>query len=164
MSTLIGAFETRQMAAHAVDALLAAGFPPDQVSVLGRHGELSDVTPENETATRVATGASMGAVAGAVLMGVVALAVPGVGPLLAVGAWGALLPAALAGGLAGGLIGFLRAQGVPEDAAAHYAERVHAGAYLVAVHVEQGTEVQAENVLAEAGAEGPIRRGAARTP
>ncbi|GAC1407052.1 MAG: hypothetical protein NVSMB65_21670 [Chloroflexota bacterium] len=159
MSTRIGAFETRQMAAHAVDALLAAGFHPDQVSVLGRHGELADVTPENETATSMATGASIGAVAGAVLVGVIALAVPGVGPLLAVGAWGALLPAALAGGLAGGLVGFLRSQGVPEEEAAHYAERVHAGAYLVAVHTAPGTEVQAENVLAELGAEGPIRQG-----
>src|SRR5438270_3526414 len=130
MSTLIGAFETREMAAGAVDQLLAGGFRADQVSVLGRHGELTDVTPENETGTSVATGASIGAVAGAVLAGLVALAVPGIGPLLVVGAWGAALPGALVGGLAGGLTGFLAAQGLPEEEAAHYAERVRAGAYL----------------------------------
>ena len=158
MTTIVGAFETREMAARAVDALLAEGFAPDQISVLGRHGQPVSVTPENETATSVATGASIGAVAGAALAGVIALAIPGVGPLLALGVWGGLLPAALAGGLTGGLIGFLVSQGVPKEEAELYAERVRAGNYLVAVHADPAREVRARVILESAGAEGPVRR------
>jgi hypothetical protein len=58
------------------------------------------------------------------------------------------------------LIGFLRAQGLSPEEADRYAERVRAGAYLVAVHAEAAQEVQAEQLLADAGAEAPIRHRA----
>jgi hypothetical protein len=154
MYVLVGAFETREAAGAAVDALLAGGFPPDQVSVLGKHGETATLTPENETATHVVYGAGIGAAAGLALSGIVALAVPGVGPLLALGTWSTLLM----GGVVGGLVGFLTTQGIPKDLAEQYAERVRAGAYLVAVHPTGGREIEAEQILKEAGAEGPIRR------
>ncbi len=153
MYTLVGAFETREAAGAAVDDLLAGGFPPDQVSVLGKHGEIVNLTPENETATHVAYGAGIGAAAGLALAGVVALAVPGVGPLLALGAWSPLF----IGGVMGGLVGFLTSQGIPKEQAEQYAERVRAGAFLVAVHPTGGREVAAEQILKDAGAEGPIR-------
>jgi hypothetical protein len=163
VATVVGAFETRAMAERAVNDLMAAGFRADQLSVLGRHGEVADLTPEAETATRTATGAGIGAAVGglgSLLLGVGALAIPGIGPVLAVGAWGSALSLALGGGLVGGLIGFLSAQGIPPEQAELYAERVQAGAYLVAVHPDAGEEAKAESVLANAGAEGPIRRGA----
>ena len=49
METVLGAFETRRMAERAIDDLLAAGFSPDQLSALGRHGEAMELTPEHET-------------------------------------------------------------------------------------------------------------------
>ena len=163
MSTVIGAFETREMAANAVDPVLAADFAPDQVSVLGRHGEVADLTPEHERATRIATGAGIGAAIGGfgvIAVGLAALAVPGLGPVLALGPFAAALPVALAGGLVGGLAGFLVSQGVPREEAERYADRVRAGAYLVAVHTDPAREITAETVLADAGAEAPIRRRA----
>jgi hypothetical protein len=163
MSLVIGAFETREQAAAAVDQVVAAGLAPDQVSVLGRHGEVSTLTPQGETAGHVATGAGIGAALGAfgaIAIGVAALAIPGLGPVLALGPFAAALPVAVAGGLAGGLIGFLRAQGLSPEEADRYAERVRAGAYLVAVHAEATQEVQAEQLLADAGAEAPIRHRA----
>lgn len=156
MGMVVGAFETRDMAARAVDELIAQGFAPGSVSVLGRHGEIADVTPENETATSVVTGASVGASLGAlgsILIGAATLAVPGIGPLLVLGP----LSLALTGAVAGGLIGYLSSQGVPEAEAAHYAERVRAGAYLVAVDAPPGEDARARTALAAAGAEGPIR-------
>jgi hypothetical protein len=120
---VVGAFETRAMAGRAVNDLMGAGFRPDQLSVLGRHGELTDVTPEGETATKVATGAGIGAAVGglgSILLGAAALAIPGVGPVLAAGSWAGALSLALGGGL----VGFLSAQGVPADQAELYAERV----------------------------------------
>src|SRR5918912_783034 len=92
MSTVIGAFVTREMAAQAVDQLLAAGFAPDQISVLGRHGEVADLTPEHERATKIATGAGIGAALGGfgvIAVGLAAVAVPGLGPVLALGPFAA---------------------------------------------------------------------------
>jgi hypothetical protein len=163
MATVVGAFETRAMAERAVNDLLAAGFRSDQVSVLGRGGGPADLTPENETATNVATGAGIGAAVGglgALLLGAGMLAIPGVGPVLAVGTWAGALSAAVGGGLIGGLVGFLASQGVPEEEAALYAERVRAGAFLVAVDPDPGEDAKAQSILANAGAEGPLRRRA----
>ena len=92
-------------------------------------------------------------------MGTAALAIPGVGPVVALGAWASALSLALGGGLVGGLIGFLSAQGAPAEGAGLHAERGRAGAYLVAVRPDPGEQARAESVLANAGAEGPIRRG-----
>ena len=167
MGTIIGAFETREMAAGAADELLAAGFRPEQISVLGRHGEITDVTPENESMNRTATGAGIGAAIGgfgSLLLGAAALAIPGVGPLVAIGPLSGALSAAIGGGFIGGVIGFLTGQGVPENEASRYAERVHAGAYLVAVHADAGEDSRARTLLALAGAEGPIREGTTTTP
>ncbi len=164
MGTVIGAFETREAAARAVDDLIAAGIEPDDVSVLGRHGEVADVTPENETARDIATGAGIGAAIGglgSILVGVAALAIPGIGPVVALGPFAGALSTAVAGGLIGGMIGFLKARGVPEDEAAFYAERVKAGAYLVAVNARPGEEARARATLVTSGAEGPIRDRAA---
>lgn len=164
MATVIGAFETREGAARAVDDLIAAGIEPDEVSVLGRHGEVADVTPENETARDVATGAGIGAAIGglgSILVGVAALAIPGVGPVIALGPFAGALTTAIGGGLIGGMIGFLKAHGVPEGEASFYAERVKAGAYLVAVHAGSGEEARARATLVASGAEGPIREQAA---
>ncbi len=164
MPMVIGAFETRDAAAHAVDDLIAAGIAPDEVSVLGRHGEVADVTPENETARDVATGAGIGAAIGglgSILVGLAALAIPGIGPVIALGPFAGALTTAFAGGLIGGMIGFLKAHGVPEDEASFYAERVKAGAYLVAVSARPGEEAKARSTLVTSGAEGPIRDRAA---
>ena len=164
MATVIGAFETREGAAHAVDDLIAAGIEPDELSVLGRHGEVADVTPDNETARDVATGAGIGAAIGglgSVLIGIAALALPGIGPVVALGPFAGALTTAIAGGLVGGMIGFLKAHGVPENEASFYAERVKAGAYLVAVHAKPGEEARARATLVASGAEGPIRERAA---
>jgi hypothetical protein len=158
METVLGAFETRRMAELAVDDLLAAGFDAGDLSVLGRHGELTEVTPEHETADKTMTGAGIGAAVGgfgSIALGLAAAAIPGIGPVVALGPFSAALSAALGGGFVGGLIGFFAAHGVPEHDAARYAERVRAGAYVVAVHTDEG--LRAETVLALSGAEAPIR-------
>jgi hypothetical protein len=155
METVLGAFETRRMAEQAVDALLAAGFGAGQVSVLGRHGEAMDPTSEHETMEKTAAiGAAVGGF-GSVAVGLVAAAVPGIGPVVALGPFSTALSAALGRGFVGGLIGFFAAHGVPEPDAARYAEWVRAGTYVVAVHTDDG--LRAESVLALSGAQAPIR-------
>ena len=160
MTTVLGAFETRESAARAVDELIAARFEPDEISVLGPEGELASVTPEGETARRTATGAGIGAAIGglgSILIGMAALAIPGVGPIVVLGPLAGTLTAAIGGGLIGGMIGFLTSQGVPESEASFYAERVKAGAFVVAVRTDPEDESRARRVLMNSGAEGPIR-------
>lgn len=151
---VLGAFEVRRMAERALDELLAAGFRADELSVVGRHGERVDLTPEHETLDKTMTGAGIGAAVGgggAIALGLAAAAIPGIGPVVAFGPFAA----ALGGGFVGGLIGLFAAHGMPEQDATRYAERVRAGAFVVAVHTHDG--LRAESILAQSGAEAPIR-------
>ncbi|TAK24394.1 MAG: DUF3341 domain-containing protein [Chloroflexota bacterium] len=158
METVLGAFETRRMAERGVDDLLAGGFSTGGISVLGRHGEVIDLTPEHETMEKTAAGAGIGAALGgfgAFAIGIVAATIPGIGPVVALGPFSIALSAALSGGFVGGLVGFFAAHGVPEHDAERYAERVRVGAYVVAVHTTDG--LRAQSILALSGAEAPIR-------
>ncbi len=123
------------------------------------------MTPENEAARDAATGAGIGATLGglgSILEGDALPAAPGVGPVLALGWLGGVLGAALGGGLIGGLLGFLVSQEIPREEASYYAERVLAGAYVVAVRADEARELEAaRTALMTAGAEGPIRERAA---
>jgi hypothetical protein len=145
--TVLGAFGTRELAEGAIDALVATGFHADRLSALGRHGGRVDPTPGHEPAGTRALAARIGAAVrgvGAAALDFVAATIPGVGPGVALGH-----------GFAGGLAGFLTSHGVPEHEAARYAERVRAGAYVVAVHTDDGP--RAEAILARSGAAAPIR-------
>ncbi len=118
------------------------------------------MTPENEAARDAATGAGIGAALGglgSILIGDASPAIPGVGPVLALGWLGGVLGAALGGGLISGLTGFLVSQEIPREEASYYAERVLAGAYFVAVRAAEARELEARTALMTAGAEGPIR-------
>jgi hypothetical protein len=87
----------------------------------------------------VATGAGTGAAIGGVLgwlVGIGAIAIPGIGPLVAAGPVVAALAGAGAAGATGGLVGGLIGVGIPEVEAKRYAGRIREGAYLVSVHCD----------------------------
>jgi hypothetical protein len=77
-------------------------------------------------------GAAVGGIAG-LLAGAAALAIPGLGPLIAAGPIAAALAGAGLGGVTGGIIGGLSAVGIPEDEAHAYAEGVRRGGTLIMV-------------------------------
>jgi len=81
------------------------------------------------------TGAGLGGVLG-LLAGIGALAIPGVGPLIAAGPLLALLSGAAVGAAAGSLTGSLIGLGIPEYEAKRYAGHLKDGSILVAVHAE----------------------------
>ncbi|MGE5653774.1 MAG: hypothetical protein ACM3ZQ_05825 [Bacillota bacterium] len=83
----------------------------------------------------VTTGAVIGGAAG-LLAGLGALAVPGVGPLLAAGPIAAALTGGITGGLAGGLIDY----GIPESESQRYQSQVKQG-NIVAVIKANGEKV-----------------------
>jgi hypothetical protein len=97
-----------------------------------------------------AVGAGLGGVAG-LLIGLGALAVPGIGPLLAAGPLAVALGGLVAGGAAGGIVGALSAAGVPEEYARKYAAAIEQGSALVSVRTDQYTHDAVERVLTAHG-------------
>jgi hypothetical protein len=153
-------FPTRAAAESAVDRLVAAGFSNQDVSVL-----MSDNDSAREFATEkntkapegTATGVGVGGVVGGtlgLLAGIGALAIPGVGPLIAAGPIMGALAGLGVGGAVGGLVGALVGMGIPEYEAKRYEGRVKDGGILVSVHCDTSEEIsRAKDVLKQAGGE-----------
>ncbi len=72
------------------------------------------------------------------LAGIGALAIPGVGPLIAAGPLMATLSGAAAGAAVGGIAGGLIGLGVPEYEAKSYEGKIKSGNILIAVHIDDG--------------------------
>ena len=153
-------FPSRAAAESAVDRLVAAGFSNQDVSVL-----MSDKDNSREFATEkntkapegTATGVGVGGVVGGtlgLLAGIGALAIPGVGPLIAAGPIMAGLAGLGVGGAVGGLVGALVGMGIPEYEAKRYEGRVNDGGILLSVHCDTSEEIsRAKDVLKQAGGE-----------
>src|SRR3954453_9299629 len=121
-STVIGLFQSRAAAEHAVSALVNANFPRDAISVVAGDsrdvGDVPTIAPIESTGSFDAgTGAAVGGLAGFV-GGIIALAIPGIGPILAAGPLAAGMMGSGLGATAGGLVGGLKEHGVPENDAA----------------------------------------------
>jgi tetrahydromethanopterin S-methyltransferase subunit C len=103
--------------------------------------------------TGVATGGLLGGTLG-LLAGIGALAIPGVGPLIAAGPLLAALSGAAAGATLGGITGGLIGLGLPEIEAKRYENRIAEGNILISILAETGDQVsRAKDVLEKAGAE-----------
>ena len=154
--TVVAIFDERDDAEDAINALKDAGFAADDVSVVARDKDTAGGLAE-DTGTEAGTGAATGAVAGGLLGGVAgwlvgigALAIPGVGPIIAAGPLAAALGGAALGAAGGGLIGALTGAGVPEEEATWYDERVRGGGILLTV-VSRGRYDEAMSIMREHG-------------
>ena len=153
-----GIFATRSAAERAVDQLTAAGFSHQDVSVLmsDKEGSKDFATEKNTkapegTATGVGIGGTVGGTLG-LLAGIGALAIPGVGPLIAAGPIMGALAGLGVGCAVGGLVGALVGMGIPEYEAKRYEGHVKDGGILVSVHCDSSEEVsRAKDVLKAAG-------------
>ena len=154
-----GIYANRATAEVAVDQLLYAGFSNSDVSVLMADNqgakdfaaEKNTKAPEG-TVTGVGVGGTVGGTIG-LLAGIGALAIPGVGPLIAAGPIMGALAGLGVGGAVGGLVGALVGMGIPEYEAKRYEGRVKAGGILVSVHCDNSEEVsRAKEILKSTGA------------
>jgi hypothetical protein len=151
-------FPNRPAAESAVDQLTVAGFSNQDVSVLmsDKAGSKEFATEKNTkapegTAAGVGVGGAVGGTLG-LLAGIGALAIPGVGPLIAAGPIMGALAGLGVGGAVGGLVGALVGMGIPEYEAKRYEGRVKDGGILVSVHCESSEEVsRAKGILKAAG-------------
>jgi hypothetical protein len=144
-------FDSHQEAENAVRALREAGVGDSALSVVakrqdgggGDYGD-ADTTEVKEKSEGLIKGALGGAGVGA-LLGIAALAIPGVGPLAAAGAIAAsAVPEAVAigagaGALAGGLTGLWTKHGVSDEDAHYYEGRINEGGVFVSVDTSEGS-------------------------
>jgi len=144
----------------AVEALRDAGFRNTDISVMYPENvgskDFAHVkatkAPEGAT-TGGGTGAALGGIAGW-LVGIGALAIPGVGPFIAAGPIVAALAGAGVGGAVGGLTGGLVGLGIPEYEAKRYEGRVYKGGVLLSVHSDNSEwTARAKKILEQTGAE-----------
>jgi uncharacterized protein (TIGR02271 family) len=156
--TVVGLFHDQPAAEAAIKRLQAAGFTEQQIGVAVRDRERQQALTES-TGTQAAEEATKGAVGGGVVGGVIgllagvgALAIPGIGPIIAGGALASTLAGAGIGAAAGGLIGALVGMGVPEEDARHFEQGFQQGGILVTVQAGDRAEL-ARQALSEGGAD-----------
>ena len=159
-TSVFAVYSTRGQIERTVDVLRERGFRATDISVLWPENEgskdlaheLHSKAPEGATA-----GAGTGAIIGGTLgwlAGIGALAIPGIGPLIAAGPIVAALAGAGAAGALGGITGALIGYGVPEYEAKRYEGRIRKGGMLLSVHADNREWAQkAKQILTESGGE-----------
>jgi uncharacterized protein (TIGR02271 family) len=153
--TINGLFDNRIQARDAVQDLLEAGFTRDDISVMSKNLEGQpeakvDYIEEDgheqveDMAKGAGTGAAIGGAAG-LLLGITAIAIPGIGPIIAAGPLAALIAGTGVGATIGGFISGLTRLGVDEGEANTYAEGVRRGGTLISVN---SPDERADSVVA----------------
>ena len=161
MSIASAVFDSTAEAERAVAELRSCGISDSAISVVAQHegtntttdgsGAVSETT---DTVGKVAAGAGVGT-----LLGIAALAIPGVGPLAAAGAIaasaipGAALTGAAVGAATGGLTKLLTDHGVDANDAGYYENRISSGGVFVSVNTGDGgvDSGRAADILYRAG-------------
>jgi hypothetical protein len=159
-TAVFGVYSTREAAERATDAIVNAGFSPADISVLLPEN-LGNRAIGTEKSTKAPEGATAGGTTGAVLggalgmlAGIGALAIPGVGPLIAAGPIMATLAGAGVGGAIGGITGALVGLGIPEYEAKRYEGRIQKGGILLSVHCPSSDDVKrAKEIIERTGGE-----------
>lgn len=146
MSYLTGLFKDQESAERAYRSASQAGYSTEDINVVmsedtkeryyGKH-----VVLETEVGHKISEGAAVGGVTGATI-GAIAAAVVAIGTTLVLpglGIWvagplAAGLAGAGAGGVAGGLVGALVGWGIPEDRLKEYEAGVKDGGILIGVN------------------------------
>src|ERR1700731_3669124 len=139
---------------------MTAGFMSPDISVLlpdsrstKEFAHQKDTKAPEGTTAGVTAGGVVGGTLG-VLAGIGALAIPGVGPMIAAGPIMAGLAGLGGGGAVGGLVGALVGMGIPEYEAKRYEGQVKGGGTLLSVHCDTSEQItRAKEVLKRTGAE-----------
>lgn len=153
---VVGVYKSEQEAIIAIEDLVKQGYDKQDICVIGKDlknvnyiaDETGTVTEET-AATGALAGGTLGGLTG-LLVGVGALAIPGVGPIIAAGPIASSLIGAVAGAGLGGLTGALIAIGIPDEEAEYYGNSVKEGKILVLTKNRMSNNLDDRNSLAEA--------------
>ena len=151
--TAVGLFDRQEDLERVLNELKMGGFAPEQISLVAKDRAATREVAET-TGMGGGEGAGVGAVAGGItggllgwLVGIGALAIPGIGPIVAAGALATTLGGAAIGAAAGGLIGALVDLGIPEEEATFYHESVGRGGMLLTVHANSDAQLYDANEM-----------------
>ncbi len=151
--TVVAMFDDLNTAQRAMEELLRNGFDRSDISVVraNQTGEYtSNTTTDVGDASGMAAGAGVGAALGGLaglVVGLGALAIPGIGPIVAAGPLATTLAGAGIGAVAGGLIGALTDVGIPEEEAGYYVEGIRRGGTLLTVRASDNMVSRASEIL-----------------
>lgn len=158
----VGAYSTRQKTENALFELKNAGFDMKNVSVIAKgaqhEGSIAGARVKDREGREPGEGAGAGATTGTILggvggllVGLGTLAVPGVGPILALGTVATTIASTAAGAgigaVGGGLIGALAGLGIPKDRAKVYSDLISGGDYIVMIDGTQDELRRASAIL-----------------
>ncbi len=147
---VIGVFADKRQAEQAINALRRQGFTTEEINIVakkGGQGDKGDGYVEDDITDGALTGGTLGGIGGLIL-GAGALAIPGIGPIIAAGPIAAALGGAVAGGVAGGLIDW----GIPAEASQRYEQEVAQGGVLAIINTTGQKVDQAAQILRQNGA------------
>ena len=158
-TSVYGIYANQNQLENGIDELRTNNF---------RHNDISVLLPENDgnkdfgtvKSSKAPEGATTGGTTGAVLggtlgwlLGIGALAIPGLGPFIAAGPIMAALAGVGAGAALGGVAGGLIGMGLPEYEALRYEGRIKSGGILISVHCDDSDWAdRAKKILEATGA------------
>ncbi len=169
--TVVAIFDDFLTANSAVRELVDNGFERDSISILADNSRgvytFTNLTPIGSASTKGGTtddngslvggGAGIGAAIGGIgglLIGLGALVIPGLGPVIAVGPLIAAISTltgagvgAVAGGVTGSLLNALIGLGIPEEEAEYFSEGVRRGGVLVTMQSEENNTEQIMSIF-----------------
>jgi hypothetical protein len=144
---VVAIYDSFEVAGAGIKALEKGGYPDEQVSFVT--SVMDDALPRNaamasgdEAENQSATGAVAGGLLGA-LMGAPLLAVPGLGPVLAIGP----IATGLTGAIVGGFLGAMSGWGVHEDHLQSYQDQVREGKVVIVANGRPDQVAHARELL-----------------
>lgn len=149
---VVGAFDDHHSADQVVQELEHNGVPDKEISVVAKHdGKTEKGHPTGHGANDLSSGIGWGAAGGGavgLLASAGALAIPGIGPIVAMGPLAATLSGAAAGGVVGGLMDY----GIPKQESEHLEQHLKHGAVLVSVKTDEHEIDKAKRLFVDHGA------------
>jgi hypothetical protein len=151
-----GVFTNLEQAERSVEDLQSAGFPREQISVVGNvrpddpafPASSAVNAPEENAIEGVVVGGLVGAVVGAVVL----LAIPGLGEVTGTGYWFELLGGLLLGAAVGGCLFAFAGLFLSSRRARYLNSQMQQGRYVVSVRGEQ-RQAEAADVLRRGGSQ-----------
>jgi len=154
--TVVGVFESYDMAEKAANQIKERGLRTDDISIVAKSVS-DDNDKSRDGAARgaindnisdgVVTGGILGGLAG-LLIGAGSMVIPGLGIIAAAGPITGLLSGAVTGGIVGGLVDL----GIPESKSKQYESELKSGRILFSMRTDEDKVSSISNILYENGA------------
>ncbi len=150
MNATIGVYDTHEKALEAVEVLKLAGFPVQQLSLIGKAAIIDDLmrVKSNRWITNVPAfiGAILGPILG-IFTGVKIFAIPGLGFLFGIGAGLGALAGFSLGIVGGGIVSLIATLSIKTRTVLKYHEHIEEKGFQVIVHGNQADMNKAKTIL-----------------